>query len=46
VTRDQQGTFDDHGQAYGFGVNQLVIQTDGLWLEGMQQRLATPVSIG
>lgn len=38
-------TFDDHRQAYVFYVNPLGIQTDGLWIEGMQQRLATTVSI-
>jgi hypothetical protein len=38
-------TFDDHRQAYVFYVNPLGIQTDGLWIEGMQQRLATSVSI-
>ncbi len=38
-------TFDDHRQAYVFYVNPLGIQTDGLWIEGMQQRLATSVLI-
>ena len=38
-------TFDDHRQAYVFYVNPLGIQTDGLWIEGMQRRMASSVSI-
>ncbi|MDH5804940.1 MAG: carbohydrate binding family 9 domain-containing protein, partial [Gemmatimonadota bacterium] len=32
-------TFNDQRQAYVFYVNPLGIQTDGLWIEGMQQRM-------
>jgi len=38
-------TFDDHRQAYVFYVNPLGIQTDGLWIEGMQRQVASSVSI-
>jgi hypothetical protein len=38
-------TFDDQRQAYVFYVNPLGIQTDGLWIEGMQRRVAFSVSI-
>jgi hypothetical protein len=31
-------TFDDQRQAYVFYVNPLGIQTDGLWIEGLQSR--------
>ena len=38
-------TFDDQRQAYVFYVNPIGIQTDGLWIEGMERRSASSVSI-
>jgi hypothetical protein len=38
-------TFDDQRQAYVFYVNPLGIQTDGLWIEGMQRSRGGGVSI-
>ena len=38
-------TFDDHRQAYVFYVNPLGIQTDGLWIEGLQRTVGVAVSI-
>ena len=38
-------TFDDQRQAYVFYVNPLGIQTDGLWIEGMERRAVSSVSI-
>jgi Domain of unknown function (DUF5916) len=38
-------TFDDQRQAYVFYVNPLGLQTDGLWIEGMEPRGGGGVSI-
>jgi hypothetical protein len=38
-------TFDDQRQAYVFYVNPLGIQTDGLWIEGLQRTVGVAVSI-
>jgi len=38
-------TFDDQRQGYVFYVNPLGIQTDGLWIEGMQKRRGSASSV-
>ena len=38
-------TFDDQRQAYVFYVNPLGLQTDGLWIEGMERRPGSGSSV-